>query len=153
MYVLSALTRLFSRKIQFQTSFPDLHHFSTMPKGFAHIVLHASTPEDFESTANFYTTLGFTRLVDETDTDDERRVWLKLEAKDPLTSDITYKLTLTPSAKVNNEPPAHTDWSLEETGVVLPTDDIDVKADCFKGELAVTDLVPVCMYVADHPKA
>ncbi|KAI8138761.1 6-phosphofructokinase [Fennellomyces sp. T-0311] len=97
-----------------------------MPKGFAHIVLHASTPEDFESTANFYTTLGFTRLVDENDTDDERRVWLKLDAKDALTTDITYKLTLTPSARVNAEPAANTDWSLEETGVVLPTDDIDL---------------------------
>ncbi|KAI9251825.1 hypothetical protein BDA99DRAFT_183161 [Phascolomyces articulosus] len=101
-----------------------------MPHGLSHIVLHACTAEDFDRTLHFYTSLGFEKILEQEYTDgaDERRVWLKLKAAEhTLTTDMTVKLTLTATAMRRPQPSADLDWSLEETGFVLSTIDIQVK--------------------------
>ncbi|KAG2226871.1 hypothetical protein INT45_010150 [Circinella minor] len=98
-----------------------------MPQGLSHIVLHACTADDFDSTLQFYTSLGFEKILSQEYTDgaDERRIWLKLKAADhTLATDITLKLTLNGAAIPRPPHSADIDWSLEETGLVLTTSDI-----------------------------
>lgn len=97
-----------------------------MSQGLSHIVLHASTPEDFERTLVFYTTFGFEKILDQEDHINERRVWLKLKGDaHALTTDVTIKVSLSISAMRRAEPPADLDWSLEETSIVLTAPDIE----------------------------
>lgn len=108
-----------------------------MPQGLSHIVLHASTADDFDNTLHFYTSLGFENILSQEYTDgaDERRVWLKLKAAEhTLTTDVTIKLTLTATAVRCPRHSADIDWSLEQTGLVLSTSDIQVrkKVNSFK---------------------
>ncbi|CDH51156.1 6-phosphofructokinase [Lichtheimia corymbifera JMRC:FSU:9682] len=100
-----------------------------MSQGLSHIVLRATTPEDFERTKQFYTAFGFEQILDQEDrtavSTSERRVWLKLSAaSNSLTSELTIKLALSPSAMRQEQLPDEIDWALKEYSVVLNTSDL-----------------------------
>lgn len=105
-----------------------------MSQGLSHIVLRATTPEDFERTKQFYTAFGFEQILDQEDrtavSTSERRVWLKLSAaSSSLTSELTIKLALSPSAMRQEQLPDEIDWALKEYSVVLNTSDLSVSLD------------------------
>lgn len=114
----------------FSFSFFFSHPYN-MSQGLSHIVLRATTPEDFERTKQFYTAFGFEQILDQEDrtavSTSERRVWLKLSAAaNSLTSELTIKLALSPSAMRQEQLPDEIDWALKEYSVVLNTDDLTV---------------------------
>ncbi|KAI9315943.1 6-phosphofructokinase [Dichotomocladium elegans] len=97
------------------------------PLGLSHIVLHASTLEEFDRVQSFYTTIGF-ELVEGKGSSD-RVQWLKLNTTtdSPFTTDLSIKLSLinnTVSLPTRRPISPDEDWSLTENGIVLKTDDL-----------------------------